>query len=178
MINKKNKPAGLNISQFVENTRQNIRPVSSITPEPATDETEEKKEEDATSSATQIKSPEMQTVIADNPADRETEETAPSVSDEKIEEQSASEETPKRKRTVQQKAIKRDKLMAIRFDKKMHKDISLIKLNYEIDIQDFVYVAVEKFMGEFFPNGKATKEGLEIVQQSLKRIYGKNSENE
>lgn len=68
--------------------------------------------------------------------------------------------------------------MAIRFDKKMHKDISLIKLNYEIDIQDFVYVAVEKFMGEFFPNGKATKEGLEIVQQSLKRIYGKNSENE
>ncbi len=75
-------------------------------------------------------------------------------------------------------SIKRDKLMAIRFDKKMHKDISLIKLNYEIDIQDFVYVAVEKFMGEFFPNGKATKEGLEIVQQSLKRIYGKNSENE
>lgn len=75
-------------------------------------------------------------------------------------------------------SIKRDKLMAIRFDKKMHKDISLIKLNYEIDIQDFVYVAVEKFMGEFFTNGKATKEGLEIVQQSLKRIYGENSENE
>lgn len=177
MINKKNKPASLIISQFVENSRQNIRPVSSITPEPATDETEEKKEEDATSLPTELIDSHMETEVADDPVDGVTVEKL-FVSDEKIEEQSASEETPKRKRAVQQKAIKRDKLMAIRFDKKMHKDISLIKLNYEIDIQDFVYVAVEKFMGEFFPNGKATKEGLEIVQQSLKRIYGKNSENE
>lgn len=178
MINKKNKPAGLNISQFVENSRQNIRPVGSISPEVAAENTEEKTETNSVTSSNELNSPGMQAEIADDSSKKETEEVVPSVSDEKKADEPASEEEPKRKRSsVQQKAIKREKLMAIRFDKKMHKDISLIKLNYEIDIQDFVYIAVDKFMGEFFPNGKATKEGMEIVQQSLEKIYGKKSED-
>lgn len=73
-------------------------------------------------------------------------------------------------------AVKRDKLIALRFDKKMHKEISRIKLEYEIDIQDFVYVAVERFKEEFFPNGKATREGLDIISKALDRINGKTED--
>ena len=178
MINKKNKPASLIISQFVENSRQNIRPVSSITPEPATDETEEKKEEDATSLPTELIDSHMETEVADDPVDGVTVEKL-FVSDEKIEEQSASEETPKRKRAVQQKAIKRDKLMAIRFDKKMHKDISLIKLNYEIDIQDrnrhtgFRLCSSREVHGRVFPERKSYKgrsgDSTTILEKNIRK---------
>lgn len=77
---------------------------------------------------------------------------------------------------IPKNGIKRDKLIALRFDKKMHKEISRIKLEYEIDIQDFVYVAVERFKEEFFPNGKATREGLDIISKALDRINGKTED--
>lgn len=74
---------------------------------------------------------------------------------------------------IPKNGIKRDKFIAVRFDKKMHKEISRIKLDYEIDIQDFIYVAVERFKEEFFPNGKASKEGLDIIKQAIDKINGK-----
>lgn len=178
MINKKNKPASLNISQFVDNARQNIRPVSTVSPADSTGDAEEKKEAGTTPAQAMPQSESMQVETVEATAEKETEDIAPSVPGEKKEDEPVSEENPKRKRTVQPKAVKRDKLVAIRFDKKMHKDISRIKLEYEIDIQDFVYIAVERFKDEFFPNGKASKEGLEIVRQAVERINGKKSEEE
>lgn len=182
MINKKNKPAfGLNINQFVENTRQNRR-TDSVTDQIRTDAdngsrvegtsvVQEKPDE-------KVVSDEQNLILEEVPSAAVTEDDSPSDTDNESEvaPSDSTEEKPKRKRTVQQKAVKRDKLVAIRFDKKMHKDISRIKLDYEIDIQDFVYVAVEKFKEEFFPGGKATKEGIEFMKQALERINGKKSE--
>lgn len=176
MINKKNKPAGLNISQFVESARQNVRPVSSISPAASEEEPEEKNEVQATSLQTIPEEKPMQTETVEDHAEKETAEVETSVSDGKQVDETASEENSRRKRPAQQKAVKRDKLVAIRFDKKTHKEISRIKLEYEIDIQDFVYIAVDRLKQEFFPNGKATREGIDIIRKEIDRINGKTTE--
>ena len=176
MINRKNKKAPLNIGQFVDDAKQNIRPAfvppSGNAPE----------EEDKNLVNTDTGVPPEQTETAPVPEPKEPEEgraeEAESASGEEASAPEPSDEKAKRSRRAKTAgtAVKRDKLIALRFDKKMHKEISRIKLEYEIDIQDFVYVAVERFKEEFFPNGKATREGLDIISKALDRINGKTED--
>lgn len=176
MINKKNKKALFNIGQFVDDATQNIRsvsfPISGNAPE----------EEDKNLVNTDTGVPPEQTETAPVPEPKEPEEgraeEAESASGEEASAPEPSDEKAKRSRRAKTAgtAVKRDKLIALRFDKKMHKEISRIKLEYEIDIQDFVYVAVERFKEEFFPNGKATREGLDIISKALDRINGKTED--
>lgn len=176
MVNKKNKKALLNIGQFVDDAKQNIRPAS-VPPSGNAPE-----EEDNSLVNTDTGVPPGQTEAAPVPEPKEPEEgraeEAEAASGEEASAPEPSEEKAKRSRRAKTAgtAVKRDKLIALRFDKKMHKEISRIKLEYEIDIQDFVYVAVERFKEEFFPNGKATREGLDIISKALDRINGKTED--
>ena len=176
MINKKNKKALFNIGQFVDDAKQNIRsvsfPISGNAPE----------EEGKNLVNTDTGAPPGQTEAAPVPEPKEPEEgraeEAESASGEEASAPEPSDEKAKHSRRAKTAgtAVKRDKLIALRFDKKMHKEISRIKLEYEIDIQDFVYVAVERVKEEFFPNGKATREGLDIISKALDRINGKTED--
>lgn len=176
MINKKNKKALFNIGQFVDDAKQNIRSVSF----PISENAPEKEGKNLVNTDTGV--PPGHTEAAPVPDPKEPEEgraeEAESVSGEEASAPEPSDEKAKRSRRVKTAvtAVKRDKLIALRFDKKMHKEISRIKLEYEIDIQDFVYVAVERFKEEFFPNGKATREGLDIISKALDRINGKTED--
>lgn len=173
MINRKNKKAPLNIGQFVDDAKQNIRPAFV----PPSGNAPEEEDKDLVNTDTGVLP--VQTEAAPVPEPKEPEEgraeEAESASGEEASAPEPSDEKAKRSRRAKT-AVKRDKLIALRFDKKMHKEISRIKLEYEIDIQDFVYVAVERFKEEFFPNGKATKEGLDIISKALDRINGKTED--
>lgn len=173
MINRKNKKAPLNIGQFVDDAKQNIRPAF-VPPSGNAPEEEDKNLVNTDTGVLPV-----QTEAAPVPEPKEPEEgraeEAESASGEEASAPEPSDEKAKRSRRAKT-AVKRDKLIALRFDKKMHKEISRIKLEYEIDIQDFVYVAVERFKEEFFPNGKATKEGLDIISKALDRINGKTED--
>lgn len=173
MVNKKNKKALLNIGQFVDDAKQNIRPAFA----PPSGNAPEEEDKNLVNTDTGVLP--VQTEAAPVPEPKEPEEgraeEAESASGEEASAPEPSDEKAKRSRRAKT-AVKRDKLIALRFDKKMHKEISRIKLEYEIDIQDFVYVAVERFKEEFFPNGKATKEGLDIISKALDRINGKTED--
>lgn len=173
MINKKNKKALLNIGQFVDDAKQNIRPAFV----PPSGNAPEEEGKNLVNTDTGV--PLGQTEAAPAPEPKEPEEgraeEEESASGEEASAPEPSDEKAKRSRRAKT-AVKRDKLIALRFDKKMHKEISRIKLEYEIDIQDFVYVAVERFKEEFFPNGKATREGLDIISKALDRINGKTED--
>ena len=166
MINKKNKKALLNIGQFVDDAKQNIRPAfvppSGNAPE----------EEDKNLVNTDTGVPPGQTEAAPVPEPKEPEEgraeEAESASGEEASAPGPSDEKAKRSRRAKT-AVKRDKLIALRFDKKMHKEISRIKLEYEIDIQDFVYVAVERFKEEFFPERESHQRGTGHHQQGARQ---------
>lgn len=169
MINRKNKPAtGLNISQFVADARQNIRPVGISVMENTT--TEDTKDNDTVLNSVREEAEAVLVPEAEELPEAK-EEVIPDEPEKGTDRPEA--EKNKRGRRAVQKAVKRDKFIAVRFDKKMHKEISRIKLDYEIDIQDFIYVAVERFKEEFFPNGKASKEGLDIIKQAIDKINGK-----
>lgn len=60
----------------------------------------------------------------------------------------------------------------VKFDEEFCQQLALIKAIHKIDLQDFIYVAAEKFRDEYFPKGKATKEGLAIINEALRRLNG------
>lgn len=173
MINRKNKKAPLNIGQFVDDAKQNIRPAF-VPPSGNAPEEEDKNLVNTDTGVIPVQTEDPPVPEPKEPEEGRAEE-AESASGEEASAPEPSDEKAKRSRRAKT-AVKRDKLIALRFDKKMHKEISRIKLEYEIDIQDFVYVAVERFKEEFFPNGKATKEGLDIISKALDRINGKTED--
>ena len=66
----------------------------------------------------------------------------------------------------------RNVVKPVKVDEELSQQLALIKALYKIDLQDFVYVATMKFRDEYFPKGKATKEGLAIIDEALKQLNG------
>ena len=52
-------------------------------------------------------------------------------------------------------------------------EIAMVRALHKVSMQDIVYIATSRFMKEYFPKGKATKEGLEVLSEELKVVYGK-----
>lgn len=85
---------------------------------------------------------------------------------------SAPEEENRVGRRKKKCAIIRNVPKPTKFDEEFCQQLALIKAIYKIDLQDFIYVATEKFRDEYFPKGKATKEGLAIISEALQRLNG------
>ena len=146
-MGKKNKSADLPIASFMENIKTNVRPADD----------------------------------ADTPID-----SIPSVGNEQDEEvkqnlegtesepqvQEKDETVVRRGRPKKSKAIVRNTQKIIKFDDALCAEMAMVRALNKIPMQDIVYVATVRFMKEYFPKGKATKEGLELLREELKTLNG------
>lgn len=159
-MKKNNKAIDLgSITSYVDSVRENSRPVQK------TDNIEQGR--GAEECIMEIEQP---GVNQEEDFDIHSEVERPSENDpkyEKLEPEAKTKGRPKKKRILERKNQK-----LVRFDSKLSTEMGLVKLMHNIDVQDIIYVAVDKFMKEYFPKGKASKEGLDIVSETLKRING------
>lgn len=178
---KKNMKADLGIGRFVSRVQQNVRPaaVPEVRPEAQAEDEEAANVED------RPVGPATEEVVVTQAAGENTVAPVSAATAEAIPDKDAAgqqsvsggvgdaPETPRGKgRPKKRRAIERRTQKLIRFDAKMCKELAMIKVLHDIDMQDFIYVAVERFRDEFFPGGKATGEGLDIIRRALSRING------
>lgn len=147
-MSKKNKAADLNIAGYMENVKTNVRP--------ADDEVEKVEESNSVEEGNQqVHDSQHEEVVKENPI-QEKEEPA-----------------VRRGRPRKSKAIVRTSQKIIKFDEAMCAEIAMVRALHKVSMQDIVYIATSRFMKEYFPKGKATKEGLEVLSEELKVLYGK-----
>lgn len=79
----------------------------------------------------------------------------------------------RRGRPKKSKAIVRKNQKLVRFDDTMCAEMAMIRALHKVSMQDIVYIATARFMKKYFPKGKATKEGLDLLSEELKVLYGK-----
>ena len=147
-MSKKNKAADLNIASFMDNVKTNVRP--------SDDDVETVEESISVEEENhQVEDPEREDVEKENP-NYEKEEPA-----------------ARRGRPRKSKAIVRNSQKIIKFDEATCAEIAMVRALHKVSMQDIVYIATSRFMKKYFPKGKATKEGLEVLSEELKVLYGK-----
>lgn len=146
----KNKAVDLGIGSYMEQVKNNIRPSESETPNSL-----------GTSSSQKQQRP-----IADSESFHEPQREE----HEEVKEESVI----RRGRPKKSKAIVRNSQKIIKFDEVMCTEIAMIKALHKVSMQDIVYIATSRFMREYFPKGRATKEGLELLAEEMKSLYNKD----
>lgn len=147
-MGKKNKSADLQIASFMENVKTNVRPA-----------------DDADSPIDSIPSVGDEQDEEDN-LNVESTESEPQI-------QEKDEPVVRRGRPKKSKAIVRNTQKIIKFDDALCAEMAMVRALNKISMQDIVYVATVRFMKEYFPKGKATKEGLELLREEIKTLNGK-----
>ena len=147
-MSKKNKAADLNVAGYMQNVRTNVRPADD----------------------------DVKTVEESNSVEEENQQVEDSQHEEVVKEntiQEKEEPAVRRGRPRKSKAIVRTNQKIIKFDEAMCAEIAMVRALHKVSMQDIVYIATSRFMKEYFPKGKATKEGLEVLSEELKVLYGK-----
>lgn len=150
----KNKPIDLGIGTYMAKLQKNIRPTDEDNQNPPVDSHEDNEPED------------KEEVLPGEPRVLDS-----VVGDKNEEDKSAN---SRRGRPKKSKVVVRNNQKLIRFDDAMCSDIAMVKVLHKVPMQDLVYIATARFMRQYFPKGKATKEGLELLAEEMKILYGKD----
>lgn len=71
-------------------------------------------------------------------------------------------------------SIIRDISVSIKFNKESIYRLREIKLNYEINMQDLGFIAINEYIDRHFPKGKATKEDLKDILEKVEALNRKS----
>lgn len=155
-MKKINKAVAFDVNSFVEETLKNTRPASIGQGVAQGEEYEDKEEDSVLHPVAEVK-------------EVETESLPEKGSDAAVTEVKAGKGRPKKKRILE-----RNTQRLVRLDTKLSREMGMIKLMHNIDIQDLIYVAVDRFCRVYFPEGQATEEGLKIVRDTMKLVNGED----
>ena len=161
IMGKKNKPIDLGVGSYMAKLQQNQRRTDDDKQDPPLDPTEDGTPED------------NDETLSGGPEELEIEVGDSKEEDKQGEDKSANPPS-RRGRPRKSKAVVRNNQKLIRFDDAMCSEIAMVKVLHKVPMQDIVYIATAKFMREYFPKGKATKEGLELLDKEMKVLYDKD----
>ena len=165
-MGKKNKPIDLGVGSYMAMLQQNQRPTGDDKQDPPLDPTEDGTPEDNDEALSG--DPEELEIEAGDSKEEDNQEVDNQEEDKSVNPPS------RRGRPRKSKAVVRNNQKLIRFDDAMCSEIAMVKVLHKIPMQDLVYIATAKFMREYFPKGKATKEGLELLEKEMKVLYDKD----
>lgn len=68
--------------------------------------------------------------------------------------------------------IKRTNPKTIKFDDATNRRIQMLKVDYKLDQQDVIFLAVQEYLDRYFPKGKATPEDIQDIRRKIGEMNG------
>lgn len=68
--------------------------------------------------------------------------------------------------------IKRTNPKTIKFDDATNRRIQMLKIDYKLDQQDVIFLAVQEYLDKYFPKGKASPEDIQDIRRKVAELNG------
>ena len=70
------------------------------------------------------------------------------------------------------KGILRNIPKTTKLDKQTERNLQLLKIDYKLDQQDVIFLAIQEYYNAHFPKGKAKSEDLQIIRKQIDELNG------